>query len=140
MRGTQFEEQNTRHRIRETVSPKARSASRHIATAYAERRGARPKLENENLARARPAEGGKPGLSGPVCPVAGADRGQPETVVRLAALAARDGGFGARSGKIGCSCTALRLQNSIRCSAVIVIVCRVGKRSAQNYRTAARLP
>ena len=44
--------------------PKARSASRHIATANAERRGARPKLENEDPARAKPVEAGKPGLSG----------------------------------------------------------------------------
>ena len=44
--------------------PKARRAGRHIATANAERRGARPKLENEDFARAKPVEAGKPGLSG----------------------------------------------------------------------------
>ena len=44
--------------------PKARRASRHIATANAERRGARCKLENEDFARAKPVEAGKPGLSG----------------------------------------------------------------------------
>ena len=44
--------------------PKARRASRHIATANAEGRGARRKLENEDLARAKPVEAGKPGLSG----------------------------------------------------------------------------
>ena len=47
--------------------PNARRASRHIATANAEWRGARTKLENENLARARPVEAGKPGLSGLRC-------------------------------------------------------------------------
>ena len=47
--------------------PKARRASRWIATANAEWRGARTKLENENLARARPVEAGKPGLNGLAC-------------------------------------------------------------------------
>ena len=88
---------------------------------------ARPKLENEDPARARPVEGGKPGLSGLVCPVAGADRSQTKTMLRLAALAARDGGFGARSGTKPGFDAELRLQNSIRCSAVGVLAHRVVK-------------
>ena len=39
-------------------------------------RGARPKLENENFARARPVEGGKPGLSGQ-CRAFGQPQGLP---------------------------------------------------------------
>ena len=78
--------------------PKARRAGRRIATANAERRGARRKLENENPARARPAEGGKPGLSGwctALC--AGVGGGQLISFVRVASPASREGGFGARS-------------------------------------------
>ena len=97
------------------LMPKARRASRHIATANAERRGARTKLENEDPARARPVEGGKPGLSGRgLWLVAGDGLCLPIAFVRVAALAAREGGFGARSGKIvryGCE---LGLQIVIR--------------------------
>ena len=42
----------------------ARRASRHIATANAEWRGAQPQWEQEIPARAKPVEAGKPGLSG----------------------------------------------------------------------------
>ena len=81
--------------------PKARRASRHIATANAERRGARLKLKNEDFARAKPAEGGKPGLSG-LCKYLFASVGfcLPDKLVRVIALAAREGGFGARSRTI----------------------------------------
>ena len=69
-------------------------------TANAERRGARPKLENENFARARPAEAGKPGLSGRGFVVwAGGKLCQLIVWVRVAALHAREGGFVGRSRK-----------------------------------------
>ena len=83
--------------------PKARSAGRCNAKwpLRPQRRGARPKLENEDFARARPAEGGKPGLSGLVGDVAGVGFGQADAFLRVAALGAREGGFVARSRKMG---------------------------------------
>ena len=77
--------------------PKARRAVRHIATANAERRGARLQLENENPARAKPVEGGKPGLSGLVCCFCVLLPWPTDVVLRRSALAAREGGFAARS-------------------------------------------
>ena len=81
--------------------PNARRAGRHIATANAEWRGARPKLENEDPARARPAEAGKPGLSGRRLYCAGFVLSLCNWLVRIAALAAHEGGFVGRSRKIG---------------------------------------
>ena len=63
-------------------------------------RGARPKLENEDFARARPVEGGKPGLSGRCRAWVWKSASVLRNELRLYPLTARDGGFGARSGII----------------------------------------
>ena len=78
----------------------ARRASRHIATANAERRGARRKLENEDLARAKPVEAGKPGLSGRLMRWQIVLTFPSDRVVDNDVLAAHEGGFGGRSGNM----------------------------------------
>ena len=89
------------YELRIAESPKGKPPQCQVAV-RPQWRGARRIIETEDPARARPAEGGKPGLSGLDC-----------ALLRLTAFAyrnrcagymrrpARDGGFGARSRKMG---------------------------------------
>ena len=81
-----------------------------MPTANAERRGAQPKLENQNLARARPAEAGKPGLSGLLYRWCGRKLLPYLCLNAGSGLGTREGGFGGRSRKMLGSGNELRLQ------------------------------